>query len=77
MDGIPCKRIYKKRMSVFMQFWVSIEIHGTQTVSEMDMTNYRNGPQSTMDHSGVVFDYIGLVLDRVANFGTSYGISEP
>jgi len=39
------------------------------------MTNYRNGP--TTDHSGVVFDYNGPGLDRVANFGTSYGISEP
>jgi len=39
------------------------------------MTNYRNGP--TTDHSAVVFDYNGLVLHRVAHFGTSYGISEP
>ena len=39
------------------------------------MTNYRNGP--TTDHSGVVFDYNELVLDRVAHSGTSYGISEP
>jgi len=39
------------------------------------MTNYRNGP--TTDHSGVVFDYNGLLLDRVAHFGTSYGISDP
>ena len=38
------------------------------------MTNYRNGP--TTDHSAVVIDYNGLVLRRVAHFGTSYGISE-
>jgi len=41
----------------------------------LGMTNYRNGP--TTDHSGVVFDYSGLVLDRVVHFGTSYSISEP
>ena len=40
----------------------------------LGMTNYRNGP--TTDHSGVVFDYSGLVLDRVVHFGTSYGISQ-
>ena len=37
------------------------------------MTNYHNG--STTDHSRVVFDYNGLVLDSVAHFGMSYGIS--
>ena len=39
------------------------------------MTNYSNGP--TTDHCGVVFDYNGLVLDRVAHLGTSCSISEP
>jgi len=39
----------------------------------MGMTNYRNGP--TTDHNGAVINYNGLVLDRVANFGTSYGMS--
>jgi len=36
------------------------------------MNNNRNGP--TTDHGGVVFDYNGLVLDKVAHFGTSYDI---
>ena len=39
------------------------------------VSHYHNGP--TMDHSGVVFDYNGLALDRVAHFGMSYGIPKP